>query len=162
MKLLDQVHEACLTKHYSPRTEESYVRWIERFLRFHRDAAGKWIHPLDMTAEHVESFLTHLAVRRHVSASTQNQALNALVFLFRDVAKKEIGPFDAVRAKRPSNSRFYATRYLTKRLPNAAIVRIGGIPGATGRTLPSHTKRLATRVCRFSSTILPIAAVPPG
>ena len=54
-----------------------------------------------MAADHVESFLTHLAVSRRVSASTQNQALNALVFLFRDVVKKEIGEFNAVRAKRP-------------------------------------------------------------
>jgi len=101
MRLLDQVHEACLTKHYSPRTEQSYTRWINHFLRFHRDKTGGWIHPRDMTAEHVESFLTHLAVHRRVAASTQNQALNAVVFLFRDVVKKNIGEFDAVRAKRP-------------------------------------------------------------
>ena len=101
MRLLDQVHEACVTKHYSPRTEEAYTRWINHFLRFHRGKAGKWTHPRDMTADHVELFLTHLAVRRRVAASTQNQALNALVFLFRDVVKKELGEFDAVRAKRP-------------------------------------------------------------
>ncbi len=101
MRLLRQVHEACVTKHYSPRTEEAYTRWIDRFLRFHRGKAGKWIHPQDMTADHVESFLTYLAVRRRVAASTQNQALNALVFLFRDVVKKEIGEFNAIRAKRP-------------------------------------------------------------
>ena len=101
MKLLEQVHEACLIKHYSPRTEESYTRWIERFLRFHRAKAGDWIHPSSMTADHVETFLTDLAVRRHVAASTQNQALNALVFLFRDVIKRELAEFDAVRAKRP-------------------------------------------------------------
>jgi len=58
MKLMDQVWQACLIKHHSPQTEESYAQWIERFLRFHRDTAGKWIHPCDMTAEHVESFLT--------------------------------------------------------------------------------------------------------
>jgi len=81
MKLLDQVHEACVTKHYSPRTEESYARWVERFLRFHRDTVGKWIHLQDMTAAHVESFLTYLAVSRDVAASTQNQALNALRLL---------------------------------------------------------------------------------
>jgi len=81
MKLLDQVHEACVTKHYSPRTEESYAGWVERFVRFHRDTVGKWIHPQDMTAAHVESFLTYLAVSRHVAASTQNQALNALRLL---------------------------------------------------------------------------------
>jgi len=101
MKLLDQVHEACVTKHYSPRTEKSYGRWIERFLRFHRAKAGKWIHPENMTADDVESFLTDLGVRCHVAASTQNQALNALVFLFRDVVKKDLGEFAAVRAKRP-------------------------------------------------------------
>ena len=55
----------------------------------------------DTATDHVESFLTHLAVSRRISASTQNQALNALVFLFRDVVKKEIGEFNAVRAKRP-------------------------------------------------------------
>ena len=98
MKLLEQVRQVCRTKHYSPRTEASYTRWI---VRFHRDAMGVWIHPGDMTAEHVESFLTHLAVRRHVAASPQNQALNAIVFLFRDVIKRNIGEFDAVRAKRP-------------------------------------------------------------
>jgi len=91
MRLLEQVHEACVTKHYSSRTQQSYASWIERFLRFHRD----------MAADHVESFLTHLAVSRRVSASTQNQALNALVFLFPDVVKKEIGEFNAVRAKCP-------------------------------------------------------------
>ena len=88
-------------KHYSARTETSYCRWIERFLRFHRTQTGTWVHPDTMTSKHVESFLTHLAVDRHVAASTQNQALNAIVFLFRDVVKKEIGKFDAVRAKRP-------------------------------------------------------------
>ena len=101
MKPLEQAHEACVTKHYSRRTEESYTRWIERFLRFHRARFGGWIHPIDMTASHVESFLTDLAVHRNVAASTQNQALNALVFLFRDVIKRELGEFDAVRAKRP-------------------------------------------------------------
>jgi len=76
------------------------MRWIERFLRFHRDKAGRWTHPEKMDAADVESFLTYLAVRRHVSASTQNQALNALVFLFQDVLKRELGKLDAVRARR--------------------------------------------------------------
>ena len=101
MRLLDQVHEACMTKHYSPRTDRAYCQWIERFLRFHRSQTGTWVHPRAMTSEHVESFLTHLAVNRHVAASTQNQALNAIVFLFRDVIKRDVGKFDAVRARRP-------------------------------------------------------------
>jgi len=70
MKLLEQTRQVCRTKHYSPRTEDSYIRWIERFLRFHRDTAGQWIHPRDMSAEHVEAFLTHLAARCRVAAST--------------------------------------------------------------------------------------------
>jgi hypothetical protein len=78
MKFLEQTRQMCQTKHYSPRTEESYTRWIERFVRFHREAAGQWVHPNDMSAEHVEASLTCLAVRRRVAASTQNQALNAL------------------------------------------------------------------------------------
>jgi len=101
MKLLEQVHQVCRTKHYSPRTEASYTHWIVRFLRFHHDAVGTWTHPREMSAEHIESFLTHLAVVRRVAASTQNQALNAIVFLFRDVLEVQIGEFDAVRAKRP-------------------------------------------------------------
>ena len=101
MKLLKQVHEACVTKHYSRRTEESYTCWIERSLRFHRARAGVWIHPMDITAGRVESFLTDLAVHRNVSASTQNQALSAIVFLFRDIIKRELGEFDAVRAEQP-------------------------------------------------------------
>jgi len=101
MKLLEQTRQMCRTKHYSPRTEEAYTRWIERFVRFHRAAAGEWVYPSDMSAEHVETFLTYLAVHRRVAASTQNQALNALVFLFRDVLQKPLGEFDAVRAKRP-------------------------------------------------------------
>ena len=52
-----------------PRTEESYTRWIERFVRFHRAAAGEWVHPSDMSAEHVETFLTYLAVHRRVAAT---------------------------------------------------------------------------------------------
>ena len=101
MKFIEQVRQACQAKHYSPRTQEAYVGWIERLLRFHRDKTGAWIHPRDMTSKDVEDFLTHLAVRRRVSASTQNQALNALVFLYRDVLQCKLGEFDAVRAKPP-------------------------------------------------------------
>ena len=72
-----------------------------------------------MTAEHVESFLTHLAVRRRVAASTQNQALNAVVFLFRDVVKKDIGEFDAVRAKRPIRLPTVLSQEEVRRVPAA-------------------------------------------
>ena len=79
-KLLDQVRSVIRVKHYSIRTEESYVGWIRRFILFH----GKQ-HPRDLGPEHVRAFLTYLAVEEKVSAATQNQALNAIVFLYRHV-----------------------------------------------------------------------------
>lgn len=96
MKLLEQVRQAIRTVHYSIRTERCYVYWIERFIRFHH-----LNHPRNMGAVEVEQFLTNLAVAEHVSASTQNQALGALLFLYQRVLGIEIGRLDAVRAKRP-------------------------------------------------------------
>ena len=96
-KLLDQVRDAIRVKHYSIRTEEAYVTWIKRFILFHDKR-----HPLEMDVPEIEAFLTHLAVDQNVAASTQNQALSALLFLYRHVLNKELeGPIDAVRAKRP-------------------------------------------------------------
>ena len=96
-KLLDQVREVIRVKHYSLRTEETYVQWIKRFIFFH----GKR-HPREMGAVEIERFLTDLAVRGKVAASTQNQAVNALVFLYQQVLHLDAGEFSAVRAKRPS------------------------------------------------------------
>jgi site-specific recombinase XerD len=79
-KLLDQVRDAIRLKHYSYRTEQTYVDWVYRFILFH----GKR-HPKDIGAPEVEAFLTYLAVQRHVAASTQNQALCALIFFYRHV-----------------------------------------------------------------------------
>jgi len=96
-KLLDQVREALRVKHYAYRTEESYVQWIRRYILFHDKR-----HPKDMGATEVEAFLTHLALQGNVAASTQNQALSALLFLYRYVLKQPLGEeVDAVRA-RPS------------------------------------------------------------
>jgi integron integrase len=106
VKLLDQVRVAIRTRNYSRRTEKAYVGWIRRFILFH----GKR-HPLDMGPKEVSSFLTHLAVHRHVSASTQNQALSALVFLYREVLGRDVGWLaDLVRAKRPKRLPVVLTR----------------------------------------------------
>ena len=96
-KLLDRVRNAVRVRHYSPRTEEAYVMWIRRFILFH----GKR-HPSSMGAEEVNAFLSHLAVDRTVSASTQNQALAGLLFLYRHVLEQPL-PWidDIVRAQRP-------------------------------------------------------------
>ncbi|MDA1050090.1 MAG: site-specific integrase [Planctomycetota bacterium] len=87
-------------KHMSIRTEEAYLRWIEQFLRFHKQADGGWVHAAEMADAEINRFLTHLAVERKVSASTQNQAFSALLFLYKQVLKKEV-KIDAVRAKQP-------------------------------------------------------------
>ena len=95
-KLLDELRAILRMKHYSYRTEQSYVYWARRYIRFHNMK-----HPNSMGALEVKSFCSHLAEQERVSASTQNQAFNALVFLYRHVVKKELGVVDAVRAKRP-------------------------------------------------------------
>ncbi len=87
LKLMDQVREVLRYYHYAYRTERSYCSWILRYIRFYR---GK-VHPAKMGARHVERFLSHLATDGGVSASTQRQALNALVFLYRDVLHKPLG-----------------------------------------------------------------------
>lgn len=95
-RLLDKVRETLRLKHYSPKTEESYVHWILRFVRFH-----KLRHLREMGDAEVQAFLTHLAVRQKVSASTQNQALSALLFLYRDVLKLDLKvQFETVGARR--------------------------------------------------------------
>ncbi|MHC4129569.1 MAG: integron integrase [Planctomycetota bacterium] len=100
MKLLDEVQRTIRVRHYSRDTEKTYLHWIERFVRFHA-GDGTWRHPQDLGAADVEAFLTDLAVRHKVAASTQNQALNAIIFLYRHVLAQELGNIDAVRAKRP-------------------------------------------------------------
>lgn len=96
-KLLDQVRDALRLKHYSIRTEEAYVDWIKRFILFHNKR-----HPREMGTPEIEHFLTHLAVEQNVAASTQNQALAAILFLYRQVLKQELDtPINSIRAKQP-------------------------------------------------------------
>jgi len=101
VRLLEQLEQVCRTKHYSPKTHLAYASWVRQFLLFHRDRAGAWVHPEDLGESHVEAFLTHVAVDRKLSENSQNQALNAIVFLYRHVVRKDLGTFDAVRAARP-------------------------------------------------------------
>lgn len=97
-RLLDQVHDAIRARHYSRRTERAYAGWIRRFVLFH----GKR-HPEEMGEPEVTAFLSHLATHRRVSASTQNQALSALLFLYRVVLRRDLAWLDElVRAKRPA------------------------------------------------------------
>ena len=105
-RLLDQVRETIRVKHYSPKTEDAYVGWIRRYILFH----GKR-HPSEMGADQVAQFLSHLALENQVAASTQNQAFNALLFLYRQVLGIDLGEIGgAVRAKKPKRLPVVLTR----------------------------------------------------
>lgn len=105
-RLLERVREVIRIKHYSIRTEHAYLQWIRRYIHFH----GKR-HPRDLGADALGAFLSDLAVRGNVSASTQNQALNAILFMYRNVLKIEL-PWiqDVQRAKRPQRLPVVLTR----------------------------------------------------
>jgi integrase len=105
-KLLDQVRAVARLRHLSSRTEKSYVHHIKRYILFHKKR-----HPMEMGAEEIRQFLTHLAVDRNVAASTQNVALNALLFLYRDVLGIVLPLVEGViRAKLPKRLPIVFTR----------------------------------------------------
>jgi len=111
-KLLEEVRNLIRKLHYSYRTEEAYLHWIRQYILFH----GKR-HPTEMGAAEVSAFLTHLAVKRQVAASTQNQALAALLFFYKNVLKEELPWLKNVeRAKRPARIPLVLTRAEVKRL----------------------------------------------
>ncbi len=132
-KLLDQVRDAIRLKHYSYRTEQAYIGWIRRYILFHDKR-----HPKDMGGVEVEAFLTHLAVEGRVSASTQNQALNALLFLYRNVLNQELGKLDAVRAKRSK----YLPAVLTRDEVRAILQNMSGVPSLVIKVLYGSGLRL--------------------
>ncbi len=120
-RLLDQVREAVRARHYSRRTEKAYIHWIKRYIFFH----GKR-HPAELGASEVTAFLTSLAVHDKVAASTQNQTLSALLFLYREVLSVEL-PWLAdiiIRAKRPQ----HLPVVLTRDEVHAVLQRLDGAP----------------------------------
>lgn len=118
-RLLDQVRERCRVKHYSLRTERAYAHWIRRFILFNDKR-----HPRDLGAPEVEKFLTHLATAENVAAATQNQALAAILFLYREVLTIELPWLENVtRAKKPPRLPVVLTRNEIK----ALLSRLDGI-----------------------------------
>jgi integron integrase len=119
-RLLDRVRQALRARHMSRRTEEAYVAWIRRYIFFHHNR-----HPAEMGAPEVTKFLTSLAVDGHVAASTQNQALSGLLFLYRDVLEIDLPWLDGiVRAKRPERLPVVLTRDEVR----AMLQRLDGVP----------------------------------
>ena len=147
-RLVDRVRRALRARHYSPRTEQAYVRWIVRFVVHH----GKR-HPRELGAAEVTAFLTHLATERKVSASTQSQALSALLFLYSQVLGKDLERMDGlVRARRPHRLPVVLTQGEVDRvlatLP--ANQRIAWML----RYVEGHTVRDVSRLCSCSLTTI--------
>ena len=111
-KLLELFREAMRVRHYSKRTEDTYCAWVKRYVHFHNMR-----HPKEMGEPEINAFLTHLAVAGKVSASTQNQALSALLFLYRNVIGKEVGDLGhVIRARKPIHLPVVLTREEVKAL----------------------------------------------
>ncbi len=137
MKLLDLVGEKLRVLHYSFRTEQAYRTWVVRYLRYHRRKAGRWMTPEELGEQGLADFLTYLACTRKVAASTQNQALCALVFLYERVLGTKLEEFCAERAKRPARVPVVLSRDETARVlrltsdparaPNPWAARVHGL-----------------------------------
>ncbi len=132
-KLLDQVRDSIRIKHYSYRTEEAYVDWVRRFILFHDKR-----HPAEMGTPEIRAFLSHLATQRNVAASTQNQALSAVLFLYREVLHKEIEPILLSGAKRPERLPTVLTRLEVLRI----IDQLGGAQKLMAQLLYGSGMRL--------------------
>lgn len=133
-KLLDRVRDRLRVMHYSYRTEQTYVHWIKRFIFFHDKR-----HPQDMSAPEVEAFLSHLATARDVSASTQNQAMHAILFLYREVLEIKLPWLDGItRAKTAKRLPVVLTVYETQRL----LRHTKGTPGLIVKLLYGTGLRL--------------------
>ena len=137
-KLRDQCHEVARFKHLAERTEDAYWQWVVRFLKFHR-RGGQWRHPRDLPPQAVAEFLSDLATRLKVAAGTQNQALNALIFLYREVLHQpfdQLGPIE--RPRRPPRVPVVLSRAEVGRLLEA----MDGTLGLVARLLYGSGLRL--------------------
>ena len=133
-KLLDQVSDAIRVKHYSYRTEQTYKDWIKRYILFHQKR-----HPKDMGADEIQAFITYLATEKQVSASTQNQALSAVIFLYRHVLQMDIAlPSSVVRAEKSET----LPVVLTHQEAMSIINRITGISQLMAKILYGSGLRL--------------------
>ena len=136
--LLDSVRDKIRLKHYSIRTETAYVEWVRRFVVFHQKR-----HPRELGPEHVEAFLSYLAVQRNVAASTQNQAKSALLFLYKEVLGSQLPWLDNIEtAKRPQR----LPVVLTRTQVDAVLSRMHGINGLIARLLYGSGLRLMEAV----------------
>jgi site-specific recombinase XerD len=140
-KLLDRVSDAIRLKHYSYRTEQAYKEWIKRYILFHQKR-----HPQEMGAPEIQTFLSYLATEKNISASTQNQALSAIIFLYRHVLQMPIDfPTDIIRAEKSKT----LPTVLTHQEALAVINNLTGTPRLMTRILYGSGLRLTPALaCR--------------
>jgi len=137
-KLLDQVRDAIRLKHYAYSTEKTYVYWAKRFVLYHNKR-----HPLEMGEKEISEFLTYLAVEENVAASTQNQALSALLFLYREVVRKDLDlPLELVWAERPKR----LPTVLTKEEVQQVVAQLTGVHRLIVQLLYGSGLRLMERM----------------
>ena len=133
-KLLDRVRAAIRARHYSLRTEEAYVGWVRRFILFHHKR-----HPAEMGEPEINQFLAHLAVAENVAASTQNQALSGILFLYQEVLGKDLDRIEGiVRAKKPKRLPVVLTRDEVRTL----LAKMSGTPKLSALLLYGSGLRL--------------------
>lgn len=133
-KLLDQLRNAIRAKHYSYRTEQTYTEWCRRYIIYHNKR-----HPAEMGVLEIQAYITHLAADAHVAASTQNQALSAILFLYRHVLLQKIEfPTDLIRAKKPDR----LPTVLSKTEALAVIETMNGVPKLMAQLLFGSGLRL--------------------
>lgn len=135
LKLLDQLREVLRLRHYSIRTEQSYCEWVKRYVRFHNMQSRQELNPAE---EKIELFLSDLAVKGNVAASTQNQAFNALLFLYREVLHQELNHISALRADRPAR----LPVVLTPEEAKTVITALSGTPQLIAKLLYGSGLRL--------------------
>jgi len=126
-RLGEQFREVMRFKHYALRTEQAYWSWIRQYIFFHHKR-----HPRELGTAEIQAFLTHLAVERKVSSSTQNQALNALVFLYQEVLGITLGDFGAFARAKPSH---HLPVVLTRDEVQRLLAALGGTYQLMGRLL---------------------------
>ena len=138
--LLDRARRAARLRHLSYRTEQAYLGWIKRYLRHAARSHGRWVHPARLGEGDVTAFLSHLASDRDVAASTQTQALSALLFLYGAVLDRPLGHLDGlVRVRKPAR----LPSVLSRGEVAALLGRLDGAPGLVGRLLYGAGLRLS-------------------
>ncbi len=134
-KLLDIVRTELRTRHYSIRTEKTYLSWIKRFILFNNKR-----HPKEMGAEEIKAFINNLANNNHVSAATQNLALNSILYLYREIFKKEIGWINEIKF---AQKKKHIPLVLTKQETNSILRNLEGVTSIIGKILYGSGLRLS-------------------